>query len=155
MNKALKYAFFAAAGAGLFVSGAIAADMVVRNQDGKAPFASSVKVPAGFDTYYVSGSTGEGADTAAQTAATLTGLKAELAKHGLNFGDVVQAHVFLVGDPAKGGKMDFMGMNSSWLKEFGTAAQPNKPARATVQVASLVGSTDLVEIELVAVKKGR
>jgi enamine deaminase RidA (YjgF/YER057c/UK114 family) len=155
MNKALKYACVAALGAGLFVSGAIAADMVVRNQDGKAPFASSVKVPAGYDTYYVSGSTGEGADTAAQTAATLTGLKAELAKHGLTFGDVVQAHVFLVGDPAKGGKMDFAGMNSSWLKEFGTAGQPNKPARATVQVAALVGSTDLVEIELVAVKKPR
>ena len=67
----------------------------------------------------------------------------------------MQAHVFLVGDPAKGGKMDFAGMNSSWLKEFGTAAQPNKPARATVQVASLVGSTDLVEIEMVAVKKPR
>ena len=155
MNKAFKYAFFAAAGAGLFVSGAIAADMVVHNQDGKAPFASSVKVPAGYDTYYVSGSTGEGSDTAAQTASTLTGLKAELTKQGLTFGDVVQAHVFLVGDPAKGGKMDFAGMNSSWLKEFGTAAQPNKPARATVQVASLVGSTDLVEIELVAVKRGR
>src|SRR5437868_13384681 len=122
MNKALKYAFFAAAGVGLFVTGAIAADMVVHNQDGKAPFASSVKVPAGYDTYYVSGSTGEGADTAAQTAATLTSLKAELAKHGLTFGDVVQAHVFLVGDQAKGGKLDFVGMNSSWLMAFGTSA---------------------------------
>jgi enamine deaminase RidA (YjgF/YER057c/UK114 family) len=153
MNKVLKYASIALLGGGLFVSGALAAGMVVHNQDAKAPYATSVKVPAGYDTYFVSGSTGEGVGTAAQTAATLASLKAELAKQGLNFGDVVQAHVFLVGDPAKGGKMDFAGMNSSWFKEFGTATQPNKPARAAFQVAALVGSTDLVEIELIAVKK--
>jgi enamine deaminase RidA (YjgF/YER057c/UK114 family) len=73
----------------------------------------------------------------------------------LTLGDVVQAHVFLVGDPAKGGKMDFAGMNSAWFKEFGTAAQPNKPARAAFQVAALAGSKDLVEIEFIAVKKSR
>ena len=67
---------------------------------------------------------------------------------GLTFGDVVQAHVFLAGDPAKGGKMDFAGMNSSWFKEFGTAAQPNKPARAAFQVAALAGRDALVEIEI-------
>jgi len=39
------------------------------------------------------------------------------------------------------------------MKVFGTAAQPNKPARATVQVANLVVPGALVEIELVAVKK--
>ncbi len=155
MNKVLKYVSVAALGAGLFVSGAVAADMVVHDQNAKAPYANSVKVPAGYDTYYVSGSTGEGGDTAAQTAATLAGLKAQLAKLGLTFGDVVQAHVFLVGDPAKGGKMDFAGMNSSWFKVFGTAAQPNKPARAAFQVAALAGSTDLVEIEFIAVKKAR
>jgi enamine deaminase RidA (YjgF/YER057c/UK114 family) len=154
MHKGLKYACVAALGAGLFVSGAVAADMVVHDQNAKAPYANSVKVPAGYDMYFVSGSTGEGADTAAQTAATLAGLKTQLAKLGLNFGDVVQAHVFLVADPAKG-KMDFAGMNSSWFKEFGTAAQPNKPARAAFQVAALAGSKDLVEIEFIAVKKAR
>jgi 2-iminobutanoate/2-iminopropanoate deaminase len=155
MNKFLKYGAFAALGAGLFISGAIAADtMVVHNQEmAKAPFASSVKVPAGYEMYFISGSTGKGADTAAQTAATLASLKAQLAKLGLTFGDVVQAHVFLVGDPNKGGKMDFAGMNSSWFKEFGTADQPNKPARAAFQVAALAGSDDLVEIEFIAVKK--
>ena len=101
MNKGLKYVSVAALGAGLFISGAVAADMVVHDQNAKAPYANSVKVPAGYDTYYVSGSTGEGGDTAAQTAATLAGLKAQLAKLGLTFGDVVQAHVFLVADPAK------------------------------------------------------
>ena len=49
--------------------------------------------------------------------------------------------------------MDFAGMNSSWFKEFGTAEQPNKPARAAFQVAALAGSDHLVEIEFIAVKK--
>jgi enamine deaminase RidA (YjgF/YER057c/UK114 family) len=155
MNKYLKYGSFAVLAAGLFISGAVAADMTVMHsqENAKAPFASSVKVPAGYDTYYISGSAGKGADTAAQTAATLDSLKAQLTKLGLTFGDVVQAHVFLVGDPAKGGKMDFAGMNSSWFKEFGTAGQPNKPARAAFQVAALAGPDNLVEIEFIAVKK--
>lgn len=157
MHKFVKYGAFAALGAGLFISGAIAADqMVVHDQpNARMPFASSVMVPAGYDTYYFSGEAGKGADTAAQTAATLDSLKAQLAKAGLTFGDVVQAHVYLAGDPNKGGKMDFAGMNSSWFKEFGTAAQPNKPARAAFQVAALAGRDALVEIEMVAVKKAR
>jgi enamine deaminase RidA (YjgF/YER057c/UK114 family) len=71
----------------------------------------------------------------------------------LTFGDVVKATVFLVGDPAKGGEIDFAGMNQSWSKEFGTAAQPNKPARSTIKVAGLATQGALVEIEMIAVKK--
>jgi len=156
MRKSLKFAAFAAFGLGLVATGALAADVMHNGQDNaRSPFASSVYVPAGYDTYYISGSAGKGADTAAQTAATLDSLKAQLAKLGLTFGDVVQAHVFLVGDANKGGKMDFAGMNSSWFKEFGTADQPNKPARAAFQVAALAGATNLVEIEFIAVKKPR
>ena len=154
MRKSLKFAAFAALGLGLVATGALAADVMHNGQENaKSPFASSVYVPAGYDTYYISGSAGKGADTAAQTAATLDSLKAQLAKLGLTFGDVVQAHVFLVGDANKGGKMDFAGMNSSWFKEFGTAEQPNKPARAAFQVAALAGADNLVEIEFIAVKK--
>lgn len=154
MKKAVKYGALAALGLGLFVSGAIAADVVHNQENAKAPFASSVMVPAGYDTYYISGSAGKGDDTAAQTAATLEGLKGQLAKLGLTFGDVVQAHVFLAPDP-KTGKMDFSGMNSSWFKYFGTADQPNKPARAAFQVGALAGQNALVEIEFIAVKKAR
>jgi len=60
-----------------------------------------------------------------------------------------------VGDPNKDGKMDFAGMNSAWFKEFGTAEQPNKPARAAFQVSALAGQTALVEIEMTAVKKAK
>lgn len=132
---------------------ALAADITHNQENAKAPYASSVIVPPGYATYYISGSPGRGGDTAAQTAATLANLKEQLAKLGLTFGDVVQAHVFLAGDPANGGKMDFPGMNSAWFKEFGTPDQPNKPARAAFQVAALAGNNTLVEIEFIAAKK--
>jgi len=153
MRKSLKLAAFAAGALGLVATGAIA-QQVVHNQEGmeKAPFASSVMVPAGYDTYYISGSAGKGANTEEQAAATLEGLKGQLAKLGMTLGDVVQAHVFLAPDPATG-KMDFAGMNKSWFKYFGTADQPNKPARAAFQVGALAGRNALVEIEFIAAKK--
>jgi len=152
MNKFVKVGFLVSLGAGLFASGANAADVMHNQENAKSPIASSTMVPPGYNTFYISGTTGKGADTAEQTAATLAGLKAQMAKLGLTFGDIVQAHVFLVADP-KTGKMDFAGMNGSWMKEFGTAEQPNKPARVTVQVAGLAGGDALVEIEFTAVKK--
>ena len=151
MHKFVKYGAFAVLGLGLVASGALAADVMHNQENAKAPFASSVMVPAGYDTYYVSGAAGKGANTEEQAAATLEDLKGQLAKLGLTFGDVVQAHVFLAPDPATG-KMDFAGMNKSWFKYFGTADQPNKPARAAFQVGALAGPT-MVEIEFIAVKK--
>jgi enamine deaminase RidA (YjgF/YER057c/UK114 family) len=79
-------------------------------------------------------------------------MEAVLKQLGLNFGDVVKATVFLVGDPAKGGEIDFAAMNGEWSKRFGTPTQPNKPARSTVKVG-LASPGALVEIEMVAVKK--
>jgi enamine deaminase RidA (YjgF/YER057c/UK114 family) len=153
MRKSVKYAALAVLGMGLVATGAFAAD-VMHNQQGmdKAPFASSVMVPPGYDTYYISGVGGSGDTTEAQTADALDKLKAEMAKDGLTFGDIVQAHVFLGPDPSTG-KMDFPGMNKSWFKYFGTADQPNKPARAAFQVGALAGRNTMVEIEFIAVKK--
>ena len=81
-----------------------------------------------------------------------TKLEATLKQLGLTFGDVVKATVFLVADPTNGNKINFPAMNAEWSKRFGTAAQPNKPARSTVQVG-LATAGALVEIEMVAVKK--
>ena len=126
---------------------------------------AAVVVPPGYTTYYISGtpagpkdpnapagSPGRWGDTTQQTDDSLTKLEATLKQLGLTFGDVVKATVFLVGDPAKGGQLDFPAMNAEWSKRFGTAAQPNKPARSTVQV-TLATPGALVEIELIAVKK--
>jgi enamine deaminase RidA (YjgF/YER057c/UK114 family) len=131
-----------------------------------APIATSASVPAGYQTIYLSGLTpspttppAAGAapvygDTEAQAESVFTKIEAALAAQGATAGDVVSMHVFLVGDPAQGGKMDFGGMMKAYLRHFGTAAQPNKPTRTTVQITSLVGPGMLVEIDCIAVKKG-
>ena len=91
-------------------------------------------------------------DTEAQTMSALTTIETILKSQGLTMGDVVQMDVFLAGDPAKDGKMDFAGMNAAYSKFFGTAEQPNKPVRAAMQVAALATPWGLVEIQVVAVR---
>jgi enamine deaminase RidA (YjgF/YER057c/UK114 family) len=121
--------------------------------------ADATVVPPGFTTYYLSGALpspikpaangqpAEYGDTAQQTRSTLDNLKAVMDKLGIGYGDVVAAHVFL--DP----KASPAEMNKVWATEFGTAAQPNKPARATVHIHSLVVPGTLIEIEFTAAKK--
>jgi enamine deaminase RidA (YjgF/YER057c/UK114 family) len=91
-------------------------------------------------------------DTEAQTMSTLTKIEAALKSEGLTMGDVVMMHVFMVGDPAKGAKLDFPGMMAAYTRFFGTKEQPNKPARSAMQVAALAAPWALVEIEVIAVK---
>lgn len=91
-------------------------------------------------------------DTEAQTTSTLSKIEASLKGEGLTMGDVVMMHVYMAGDPAKGGKLDFPGMMAAYSRFFGTKEQPNKPARSTVQVAALVAPWALVEIEVIAAK---
>lgn len=122
-----------------------------------APISPGAIVPAGSELFFVSGIPGSAAtgDTAAQTTEVLTKLGAVLKSQGYDYKDVVNAKVYLVGDPAMGGKMDFMGMNGAFKKVFGTADEPNKPSRVTVQVAGLAAPGSLVEIELVAAKAAK
>lgn len=139
---------------------------IVHSGEPKAAIASAVFVPAGSDTLYVSGMTppvidpaapkgtkASYGDTKTQTMGVLAKLSDALKAQGMTFGDAVMMRVYLVGDPDMGGKMDFAGMMAAYTTMFGTADQPNKPARVTMQVASLVGPGQLVEIELQAAKK--
>jgi enamine deaminase RidA (YjgF/YER057c/UK114 family) len=91
-------------------------------------------------------------DTKTQALSALKNIETILKAQGLTMGDVVQMEVFLAGDPAKDGKMDFAGMNEAYSQYFGTAEQPNKPVRAAMQVAGLATPWGLVEIQVVAVK---
>jgi enamine deaminase RidA (YjgF/YER057c/UK114 family) len=118
------------------------------------------------DTLYVSGMTGPPvtpADTAKgtpavfgnteqQTMGALKTIETTLKGQGLTMADVVEMQVFMVGDPAMGGKLDFAGMNASYGKFFGTTEQPNRPVRAALQVAALANPNLLVEIMVIAVK---
>jgi enamine deaminase RidA (YjgF/YER057c/UK114 family) len=85
--------------------------------------ANSVTVPAGSDIVYLSGMLADAADTsapagsierfgdtAAQTKSVLGKIARELESVGLTMADVVKMNVFLVGDPRKGGGMDFEGL---------------------------------------------
>jgi len=125
------------------------------------PIARAVEVPAGktivfhsgvtptpLDPKATPGSPEYWGDTRTQTLAVFARLKESLASLGMDFGNVVAMTVYLVGDPAKGGKMDFEGMMSAYTQFFGTKEQPNLPARSTVQVVALAGQGMLVEIEV-------
>ncbi len=91
-------------------------------------------------------------DTKTQAASALVKIQTLLKEQGLDMKDVVKMTVFLAGDPAKGGKLDFAGLQAAYTQYFGTADQPNKPARSAMQVAALAAPWALVEIEVIAVK---
>jgi enamine deaminase RidA (YjgF/YER057c/UK114 family) len=138
-------------------------EVVKHIQSDKSPLASGVWVGS---TYYMSGTLaspvtpedkakGTSAvygDTKTQTTSILMKIQAGLKEQGLDMKDVVKMTVFLAGDPDKGGKLDFAGLQASYTQFFGTAEQPNKPARSAMQVAALVAPWALVEIEVIAVK---
>jgi enamine deaminase RidA (YjgF/YER057c/UK114 family) len=122
-----------------------------------SPFPISQGVWVG-KTLYLSGmmsptiSTPTPGDTQAQTVGAIQTIDTALKAQKLTLGDVVMMHVYLAGDPANGGKMDFKGFMAGYTQFFGTKDQPNKPARSAMQVAALAAPTGLVEIEVIAVK---
>jgi enamine deaminase RidA (YjgF/YER057c/UK114 family) len=164
--KTFRQALALAAVAGcLLTSTAFAAD-VVRHKipNSTFPIAAAVEVPAKTlvflsgvvppvaDASAAKDSPQAYGDTKTQTVGVLTSIEKQLKGMGLSMGDVVKMQVFLVGDPAKGGKMDFAGFMAGYTQFFGTAQQPNLPSRSAMQVAALASPNFLVEIEVTAVR---
>ncbi len=122
-----------------------------------SPFPISQGVWVG-NTLYLSGmlspdiSSAAPGDTQAQTIGAIKTIDSALKSQKLTLGDVVMMHVYLAGDPANGGKMDFKGFMAGYTQFFGTADQPNKPARSAMQVAALAALSGLVEIEVIAIR---
>ncbi|HEX6573228.1 MAG TPA: RidA family protein [Steroidobacteraceae bacterium] len=139
---------------------------IIRHAAPNFPIASSVVVPTDTDLVFLSGMLADVADpkapagslerlgdTATQAKSVLAKIQKELATLGLTMADVVRMNVFLVGDPRKGGSMDFEGLMQAYLGVYGLRPQENKlPARTTVQVAGLPVPGALVEIEVVAAR---
>jgi enamine deaminase RidA (YjgF/YER057c/UK114 family) len=138
--------------------------LVVRTGATEAPISATVTVPAGNTLVYVSGTVPDAVnpqapagsverygDTETQTRSVLSKIEAALKERGLTLGDVVMMRVFLAAPPGQP-RMDFAGMMRAYRERFGTAQQPNKPARSTVQVAGLVDPGWLVEIEVTAAR---
>ncbi len=150
------------AGLGMGLGTSQAQTTVKHIQTEKSPIATGVWVG---DTYYLSGqladpvtpanaakgTTAVYGDTKTQAASVFLKIQKALQAQGLDMGDVVKMTVFLGPDP-KTGKLDFPGMQSEFLKYFGTPTQPNKPARSAFQVAALAAPWALLEIEVIAVK---
>jgi enamine deaminase RidA (YjgF/YER057c/UK114 family) len=91
-------------------------------------------------------------DTKTQTVGVLNAIDRNLKRLGLATPDIVKMQVFLVGDPGKGGRMDFAGFMEGYTQFFGTPQQPNLPSRSVVQVSGLANPGWLVEIEVTAVR---
>ncbi|MFP5227225.1 MAG: RidA family protein [Acidobacteriota bacterium] len=138
-------------------TGAFAQSKVTRIPLPNSSFPISEGVWVG-DTLYLSGmldssvAKGQPGNTETQTEHTLENIRKALEEQHLTLGDVVLMHVYLAGDPAQGGKMDFSGFMKAYSQYFGTGAQPNKPARSAMQVAALALPGALVEIEVTAVR---
>jgi len=126
--------------------------------------ASTVTVPAGSELILLSGQLPDVADatapagsvaaygdTATQAASTFAKIKKLLETRGLTMGDVVSMTIYLMAEPGSE-RMDFAGMMNAYNEYFGTAEQPNRPSRSTVQVAGLAGPGFLVEIEVTAAR---
>lgn len=128
------------------------------------PIAQAVTLPPNATIHFISGQVPPVVDKAAnpdtiaaygdtktQTVGVLKKIEEILKSMNLAMGDVVKMQVFLVGDPAKGGRADIKGFMEGYTQFFG-GAQPNLPARAVMQVAGLNSPGWLVEIEVVAAK---
>jgi len=129
------------------------------------PISQVVTVPASASLTFISGTLPDVADakapkgsiaaygnTETQALSVLNKLQAILKAQGLGLGDIVQLRVFLVGDPDKGGNLDFAGLQAAYTRFFATAEQPNKPTRTALQVVALPLPGALVEIEAIAAK---
>ena len=90
-------------------------------------------------------------NTRTQAASVFAKIQKALQEQGLDMKDVVKMTVFLGPDPNTG-KLDFAGMQSEFVKYFGTPGQPNKPARSAFQVAALAAPWALLEVEVIAVR---
>ena len=129
------------------------------------PIAQAVEVTAGTGLVFLSGATplvadssaGVGnpayyGDTRTQTISVLNRIKENLEDKGMEMGDIIKLTVFLVGDPANGDVMDFAGFMEGYTQFFGTAEQPNLPARSAFQIARLGQPLMFVEIEAIAAR---
>lgn len=141
---------------------------IVRRTSPTFPIATSITVPAGSQLVFVSGTLADVADdkapagsierlgdTATQAQSVLGKIAKELDSAGLTMADVVKMNVFLVGDPRKGGTMDFEGLMKAYMQVYGPGPSAKSlPTRTTVQVAGLPIPGALVEIEVVAARSG-
>lgn len=116
-------------------------------------YASHIIVPPGYATIRLPGIIPDADafsdDTEAQAESVFAKIAAALVEAGASEADVVAMTVYLVA-PRAGAGMDFDGMMRAYGRHYGSAMQPNRPVRSTVEVAGLARPGVLVEIEVTA-----
>lgn len=140
-------------------------EAVVRFDREGSSILKGVKVPAGRDMYFASGivaypkddSKPAGdrerfGDTYDQSVSALKRIEEYLGEEGLGLKDVVSMKVYVAPDPENDNKPDFQ----AWFKAYGEffnnqENNPNKVARSTIGVYTLVNPDMLIEIEVRAV----
>src|SRR5580698_11296161 len=127
----IKYGVMAAAM--MAVACAMQAQVVVKHLQPNAASPIANGVWAG-DTLYLSGqlaspvtpadaakgTAADYGDTKVQAMSALNKIQALLKEQGLDMKDVVKMTVFLGGDPEKGNKLDFPGLQAAYTQFFGT-----------------------------------
>ena len=119
-------------------------------------FYTSITIPAGAETMYLSGSgarpeaDGNWGDMKQQTVNTFSRFKETLESQGWSMGDIIQVRAFAVaGDD---GQLDFAGFNEGYAQFFGSTDNPHKPVRSFVEIKDLVVDGWLIEIEIRAAR---
>jgi enamine deaminase RidA (YjgF/YER057c/UK114 family) len=119
-------------------------------------FFTSIKVPAGAESLYLSGSgaspleDGSWGEMEQQVVDTFESFKETLESQGWSMSDIVQVRAFAVSDEF--GYLDFDGFNRGYRKFFGTEDNPLKPVRTFVEIQGLVVPGWLIEIEIRAAR---
>lgn len=123
-----------------------------------------VKVPAGADMYFASGIVANPKDaskpagdperfgnTYEQSVNALKRIEEYLGEEGLSLKDVVAMKVYVAPDPLNDNKPDFDGWFKAYAEFFNNETNPNKVARSTIGVYTLVNPDMLIEVEVRAV----
>lgn len=142
-----------------------AVEEVVRFDREGSSILKGVKVPEGRSMYFASGIVAYPKDdtkpagdrerfgnTYEQSVSALKRIGEYLGEEGLTLKDVISMKVYVAPDPENDNKPDFQG----WFKAYGeffnnAESNPNKVARSTIGVYTLVNPDMLIEVEVRAV----
>ncbi|NVK84984.1 MAG: hypothetical protein HWE21_11730 [Cytophagia bacterium] len=142
----------------------VASKEVIRFDREESSILKGVKVPAEADMYFASGIVAYPKDdtkpagdrerfgnTYEQSMCALKRIEEYLGEEDLSLKDVVAMKVYVAPDPLNDNKPDFEGWFKAYGEFFSNEANPNKVARSTIGVYTLVNPDMLIEIEVRAV----
>jgi len=123
-----------------------------------------VKVPSGNSMYFASGIVAYPKDdtkpagdperfgnTYEQSVSALKRINEYLGEEGLSLEDVIAMKVYVAPDPNNNNKPDFQAWFKAYAEFFNNEDNPNKVARSTIGVYTLVNPDMLIEVEVRAV----